>query len=1342
MQSRPDNTYDVFMSYHWRDHPAVETLALALSEAGLRVFLDRWYVHAGRPWPQQLEGVLASCQAVTVCLGPGEMGPWQQREVNLALERQAREMAFPVIPVLLPGADPVLGFLGQNTWVDLRDRSDDSVSISILANAIRGNAPGPDAQAYVQRTVGAICPYRGLLCFREEDTAFFFGRDAAVDQLTTMVGRSSFVTVVGASGCGKSSVVRAGLLPALRRNRECIWEITTIVPGDRPMHTLAAALLPLLEPDMTEADRLIESNKLARGLEAGDLKLRDIVKRALEKQSGTDRLLIVVDQWEELYTLTSDETVRRRFIDELLDASARTPLSVVLTLRGDFVGHALAYRPLSDRMQGAEVNLGPMSRTELVLAIKKPAEKIGLYFESGLVERILDDAGQEPGNLPLLEFVLKQLWDSRSRGELLHAAYEDMGGIQGAVANKADQIYTKLTLPEQQAVRRIFLELATPAEHGDYTRRRASFAEIGPASMPVLERLTEERLLVTSPASGHNGGSVELAHEALIHNWDKFKVWLDQDREFLLWRKRFTALLDVWHGAGRHEDRLLAGALLVEAEKWASERGDSLSAEERGYVAASVTYRKREQARARRRLRAFVAVIVGLGVVALLFAINSQRERRRSNAEADHSLALQLAAQSGEMTNVRLADALLLGVAAVSHQPIDETKDNLFRLLRAAPVGLMGFQWGHTQAVLTVSFSPDGRSLATGDADGNVFLWNVANRKALGGPLRGHTGAVWSVAFSPDGKMLATGSEDKSVILWDVESRKPVGTPLKGDMAGIRSVVFAPDGRTLVTIDDAETAIHWDVASHQLLAHLLERSMEEVWKIAFTPDGRGLAIGSRELEVVVWDMMGRRPMGLPLEGYSGPPWLVAFSPDGKTLATRESGNIVKLWDAARGKQLGEPLEGGRAEVSTIAFSPDSNTLAAGSPDGTVLLWSVASRKPIVETLKGHVGYVNSIAFSPDGNTLATGSDDHTVMLWDLPRLKHSREPMHGETGQVSGVAFSPDGKTLAAVGTEAVLLWDVASRQQLLDMPIPASGGLATVAFLGNGKTLAIGGALGAVTLWDVASRKPLDGPIVAYPHSVRNYAISADEKTLAAAGFDGPVSLWDIAARKPLGELPKAHTGQVHSLAFSHDGKMLATGGEDHSVILWDVATRKPLGNPMTGHTGAVWSVAFSPDGKILATGSSNDAVILWDTSTRKPVGEPLKANNGAIMSLAINPEGTVLAMGGSEGTVIAWDIASRKGLGEPLRGHSAEVSSLDFSPDGKTLVSGSWDGSVRLWDITLDAESMMARACGMVNRNFTEIEWGQYMGKRRYRKICTMLPGPVDPDWPFGPVANINSK
>jgi formylglycine-generating enzyme required for sulfatase activity len=548
----------------------------------------------------------------------------------------------------------VLGFLGLNTWVDLRDQPDDPARLALLAAAIRGEPPGADARETLNATRATVSPYRGLLYFREEDAPFFFGREVATDRLLAAVTRQSLIAVVGASGSGKSSVVRAGLLPRLRRGGDQVWEVATLVPGDRPFYALAATLVPLLEPDMTETRRLKEIADQARFLQAGDVKLRDIVERALQKQAGTSRLLLVADQWEELYTLTSDEASRRRFIDELLEASTTAPLSVVITLRGDFVGQALAHRPLSDRLQDAQVNLGPMTRSELERAIRAPAEKVGLGFEPGLVERILDDVGEEPGHLPLLEFVLTRLWEERRGGHLLHAVYESMGRLDGAIATKAEEVFGGLAPAEQQAARRVFLQLVRPGQGAEDTRRRASLAEMGEGSRAVVKRLADERLLVTSPGEATDGTdgkpvtgeTVEVSHEALIRHWDRLKTWVNGDREFLLWRERFRGLLAEWQRRDRDSGALLPPALLSEAGRWLGERGDRLTADEHEYIGQGVALRDRgrraeeERVRAeqerrereirRRSVRTTLALVAALAVLGVLGTLSVSAIRRES----------------------------------------------------------------------------------------------------------------------------------------------------------------------------------------------------------------------------------------------------------------------------------------------------------------------------------------------------------------------------------------------------------------------------------------------------------------------------------------------------------------------------------------------------------------------------------------------------------------------------------------------------------------------------------------------------------------------------------------
>lgn len=610
------NSFDVFFSYHWRDHDPVEAVAHMLTERGLRVFLDRWYLTPGQPWPQALERTLVCCNSVAVFLGVDGLGPWQQRERDLALSRQGREPGFPVIPVLLTHKDPALGFLELNTWIDLSSNITDQAELDILCAAIRREPPGPPGQYQTPSIRAEICPYRGLRPFREEDANFFCGREAFTEKLVEAVERCALVAVVGASGSGKSSVVRAGLIPCLRRtNAGRVWEIATLVPTDRPLYSLAAALVPILEPEITRVDRLAEINKLAGHFAEGTVALRDVALDILSMQAGTDRLLLFVDQWEELYTLVADDGERRRFLAEILDASAKGPVTVVLTLRGDFFGQALSDRSFADRLQDAQVNLGPMTQEELERSITEPAEKVGLQFAPGLIERILDDVGQEPGHLPLLEFVLAALWEQRQGITLHHDAYERMGGVEGAIATRADAEFEKLDTAQQDVARHMLIQMVKPGEETEDTRQRAILPTGDATALTVIRRLADARLLVTTRDASSGTETVEVTHEALIHHWTLLRTWVDQDREFLRGKARIDATATLWEKDNRDESRLLAaGRALAEGEEMLTSRRTDLSPRLIAFIEASAA------AAARIRRRKFLTRTAALAAMLLAIA--------------------------------------------------------------------------------------------------------------------------------------------------------------------------------------------------------------------------------------------------------------------------------------------------------------------------------------------------------------------------------------------------------------------------------------------------------------------------------------------------------------------------------------------------------------------------------------------------------------------------------------------------------------------------------------------------------------------------------------------------
>src|SRR6516164_9388001 len=582
----------LFLSYSSADRIPVIAVQKLLQARGINTFLDRDNLVSGLPWPQALEQALRAVNGVAVFIGC-ELGGWQKREMWFALDRQVREekegRPFPVIPVLLHGADLTPGFLFLNTWIDLRRGLDDVFTAeapSAFEQAIKATKPVRHYEASAVRVVeypaATICPYRGLQIFREEDAAFFAGRKAFAKQLLDFTLGKNLVAVVGPSGSGKSSVVQAGLIPLLRREQPPAntWDAVSFTPGDDPFHRLASALMPLLEPDLSETARLTGAEELGRNLAAEKIRVESVINRVIQKSNGTGRLLLVSDQFEELFTLTP-EAVRRPFAQALVQARGRAPVTILITLRADFYSQIISLdRELSDVLASAQVNIGALTPDELRESITAPARLVGLEFESGVVDRILTDVGSEPGRLPLVEFALTEIWQRREGRRLTNRAYNEIGGVTGALARRAEAEFARFDPEEQTGTQRLFSRLvrvARPEEAGEDTRQRAELSEANTLEKRVANRLADARLLVTDSAAGTGTMSVEVAHEVLIRNWERLRGWLNEDREFLLWRQRLSGLLTGWKQAQESDEALLRGPLFIEAQKWFDQRNQDLS---------------------------------------------------------------------------------------------------------------------------------------------------------------------------------------------------------------------------------------------------------------------------------------------------------------------------------------------------------------------------------------------------------------------------------------------------------------------------------------------------------------------------------------------------------------------------------------------------------------------------------------------------------------------------------------------------------------------------------------------------------------------------------------------
>ncbi len=1169
----------------------------------------------------------------------------------------------------------------------------------------------------------ATCPFKGLESFDVTDADVFFGRERLVAEIIARLPGTSLLGVIGPSGSGKSSAVRAGVLPALADGTlpgSERWTRALLRPGDRPLAAL----------------------RRAAGVPADT---GDPLAAAVARIGRDARLLVVVDQFEELFTTCRDPVERAAFVDALVAGHER--VLVVLALRADFYG-ACAQHPRLARLLGENhVLVGPMRADELAQAIAEPAAQGGLEVEPELVDRLVAETAGQTGGLPLLSTTLLELWQRRTGNRLTMRSYERGGGVRGAVARLAETAYERLTPAEAATARNILVRLAGEADADVAVRRQVPLSELdlgrgGPARR-VLDILTENRLLTVG------GETVEVAHEALLREWPRLRGWLEQDAEARRLHRHITVAARDWDAGGRDTGELYRGARLASALDFAADHDEALNELERAFLDEARLVSEGEAERSRRMNRRLGGLLAGalaallLAGVAALLALDQRGDARAAATIAD---AQRLGAEA--LTDDRLDRALLLARTGVELDDSVATRGNLFATLTRVQPGSLGVIPDVRDAeIYSVAIHPRGDQVAIGDAFGEVRTFDLATRRQLAS-YRIDPGLVQRLAYSPDGATLAVTALDTSgerldagVVAGNAPSVDPPPPTLVLDLLDARSL----ERRRRVVLPELPKATDFVGASPEFTAdgrlavlqipfpdnqlrvlRLVDPDSGEIAPRAFrfrggtldpvmTGDRRHVLVSGNdttyELDASDLRLLARHPAGGDT---------LRLSPDGRTLALGGADGSVRLLDL--GTEQIRPLAGRHtALVLRLAFTPDGKTLASVAEDGKLLLWDVAAGR-LRERLDAQQESAEALAITPDGRTAITSGTDGRVALWDLAgdrRLQQTlevREPYEVDNFTPRGVAVSADDKTLAIAesdgGVDIVDATTLQRREVLQTGDDPALA----VAYSPDGRLLAVTGARGQVGLWDAHSLEPVS-TLPGLSGWTQAATFSPDGRLLAAAEASTArpqARIWDVRTRTALPFRSDVLT--VSALEFSPDGRLLALAGGAEGVEVREVRS----GRAVTRIRGdeLARTVAFSPDGRLLFAGYYNGAGQLYSTSDWKPIGGRFRGQDQRLLSGDFTPDGRTLMTASADGTILLWDVATRRPIGSPVIIERENYIGAALSRDGAYAyaIPMGKDGA----RVALTPEAWKRHACAIAGRPLTRREWAEALPGRDYRPIC----------------------
>lgn len=1183
----------------------------------------------------------------------------------------------------------------------MAERPDDRfASMAEWVDAVNEVLEGSGGSSVVRAaSAGVACPYKGLAAYQATDSSMFFGRSRLVDELVARLQGNSTLVIAGPSGSGKSSLMRAGLLPALAQGAlvgSQNWRQCLLTPGAHPLGALWAGLATLTGTE--PADLVSLKSNPAEAAEAA-------LKRA-----GVEGGVVAIDQFEELFTAGCDRTEREAFLGVLERLSAGDPprLRVVICIRADFYGACAAYPWTALIINRNQVLVGPMGRAGLREAIEGPARRVGLRLEDGLADRILDDAGSEAGALPLLAHALVETWIRRQGRMLTFAGYEAAGGVAGALSRTAEEVWGRFDEEQRAAARRLILRLVHPGEGAPDTRRRAGWEEIGDdkTTADVVAALADARLVTTDDRG------VELGHEALIGTWGRLASWLEESRDELRTRERLMFAAREWQRQDRDPDLLLRGVPLAAALEWraalAGPAGEPLDGFLADAEAARDALRQAQSARVLRQRRASRRTMVVLGsltAVALVASVIALTAFARSRADAQRAadqLSRNLASLADRQvsTDPYLASMLAVESLARLDLPLVEARDALVEARRALG-GDHLIPYGDPLPVgdaLTVAVDPAGETAAVGDRDGSISLWDLATLRHIA-DLTGPTGGVQDIAFSADGSWLVATGDDRSIWRWSLEDPVSFGSLLAELGSILWSVAVSPDGESIAAATQVEGVWLLDAGTGEPQGEPLAGG--EFLAVAFSPDGNSLLAADGSGRVSVWSLPERSLRFPVLAAHNSDIWEIVTGVERSEFLTVSSDGTARLWDLNTGaRKPGGPYDGSEEAplgLSAATLTPGGESVTMGGPDGTLHAWSFTEQRFTAAWEEVHTDAIIDSARSADGTILVTLSNDHTARVFHQTERPGALELKQGPGAGL--YAIDVNGPNVA-VGTDAgeVVVVDSGTGQEMGRLP-GHEGRVFALVFDAEGRVIT-GDSGGTLRRWDWQQQEVLAE--VAGAHEGAVNAVAVGRGRIASAGADSRVRLWDSGLRPvgdPLGPLGSEATDVV----IARDGVVVAATRAG-VVARWNRSGR-PVGEPFQAETSTIWSVALDPEGRTMALATDDEAVVTWSLGAEPARLESMSSHRGGTLDVVFVDPWT-LAASSRAGEVRLWDAATGRALGPPLASVESPIWHLTVA-DGGVIWGATQEGSL----VRIDA-LMPQAACRIAQGAFDERQQRRFLG------------------------------